>query len=164
MSPLFHCPKNMNMIKEEFIRNLAEQHIAGTDKFIVEVKVKPGNRIMVFVDADNGVTIDDCVKLSRFIESNLDRNTEDFELEVSSAGLDFPLTSARQFKKNIGKEVKVILKGGITKTGMLTNISDNEIEITETITERINKKKEVRKVPVSLALDQVKETRLVIHI
>ena len=164
MSPLFHCPKNMNMIKEEFIRNLAEQHIAGTGKFIVEVKVKPGNRIMVFVDADNGVTIDDCVKLSRFIESNLDRNTEDFELEVSSAGLDFPLTSARQFKKNIGKEVKVILKGGITKTGLLTSISDNEIEITETITERINKKKEVRKVPVSLALDQVKETRLVIHI
>jgi len=152
------------MIKEEFIRNLAEQHIAGTGKFIVEVKVKPGNRIMVFVDADNGVTIDDCVKLSRFIESNLDRNTEDFELEVSSAGLDFPLTSARQFKKNIGKEVKVILKGGITKTGLLTSISDNEIEITETITERINKKKEVRKVPVSLALDQVKETRLVIHI
>ena len=152
------------MIKEEFIRNLAEQHIVGTDKFIVEVKVKQGNRIMVFMDADNGVTIDDCVKLSRLIESNLDRNTEDFELEVSSAGLDFPLTSARQFKKNIGKEVKVILKGGITKTGMLTNISDNEIEITETITERINKKKEVRKVPVSLALDQVKETRLVIHI
>jgi ribosome maturation factor RimP len=152
------------MIKEEFIRSLAEQHIAGTDKFIVDVKVKQGNRILVFVDADNGVTIADCAKLSRFIESNLDRNTEDFDLEVSSAGLDLPLILARQYKKNMGREVKVILKSGLVKTGILTNISEKELEITETIIEKINKKKEIRKVPVSLEFDQVKETRLVIHI
>lgn len=152
------------MIKEEFIRSLAEQHIAGTDKFIVDVKVKHGNHIMVFMDADNGVSISDCAQLSRFIESNLDRNTEDFDLEVSSAGLDFPLTLTRQYKKNIGKEVKVILKNGLVKIGTLTNISNNEFEITKTIIEKINKKKEIRKLPVLLAFDQVKETKLVIHI
>jgi len=152
------------MIKEEFIRNLAEQHIKGTDKFITSVRVKPGNRIMIFMDADSSVSIADCAQLSRFIESNLDRNAEDFDLEVSSSGLDFPLVLHRQYKKNIGKEVKVILKNGIVKKGILSNITETEIEITETIIEKENKKKVIKKVPVSLAFEQIKETLLVINI
>jgi ribosome maturation factor RimP len=152
------------MISEEYIKSLALQHLEGTDKFLTSVRVRPGNRIMIFMDADSNVSIADCAQLSRFIESNLDRNAEDFDIDVSSAGLDFPLTMERQYRKNIGREVKVVLKNGSVRTGTLTNISGKEIEITETMIEKINKKKEIRKLPVLLVFDQIKETRLVINI
>lgn len=152
------------MIKEEYIKSLAAEHLKDTNKFIVSVKVKPGNKIMVFIDADSNVSISDCIQLSRFIESHLDREKEDFDLEVSSAGIDFPLSMERQYKKNIGKDVKVTLTDGATKKGLLSSFSDQGIEIVETIIEKINKKKEVIKVPVFLKFEQIKETRLEIKI
>jgi ribosome maturation factor RimP len=152
------------MIKEEYIKSLAEEHLKDTDKFPVLVKVKPGNKIMVFIDADGSVTISDCIQLSRFIESHLDREKEDFELEVSSAGLDFPLSMERQYKKNIGREVKVTLIDGTVKKGLLSSLSDQGIEIIETVVEKKNKKKEITKVPVSLKFEQIKETKLEIKI
>jgi len=119
---------------------------------------------MVFIDADSSVSISDCAQLSRFIESHLDRETEDFDMEVSSAGLDFPIVLERQYKKNIGREVKVTLVDGTVKKGMLTSSSAQGIEITETVIEKKNKKKEITKVLVSLTFEQIKETRLEIKI
>ena len=148
------------MITEEQVIKLAEEHIAGSDKFIVSVKVKPGNKIAVFIDADSAVLIDDCIKLSRFIESQLDRDKEDFELDVSSAGLDSPIKLERQYKKNIGKQVKVVLKNGVVKVGMLAAVTDKGFELTETIKE---KKKEVQKVNTTFTFSEVKETRIVIN-
>ncbi len=148
------------MITEEQVIKLAEQHNAGSDKFIVSVKVKPGNKIAVFIDADSSVLIADCIKLSRFIESQLDREKEDFELDVSSAGLDSPLKLERQYKKNIGKQVKVVLKNGALKVGMLAAVTDKGFELMETIKE---KKKEVRKVNTTFTFSEVKETRIVIN-
>jgi ribosome maturation factor RimP len=151
------------MISEDLIKTLTEQHIAGSDKFVVSVKVKQGNKIAVFIDADNAVSIDDCIKLSRFIESQLDRETEDFELDVSSAGLDLPLKMERQYKKNIGKEIKVVLKNGTVKIGKLNSVSKDGFELTETITEKIIKKRETRIISTQCAFDEVKETRIVIN-
>jgi ribosome maturation factor RimP len=151
------------VITEEQVIKLAEQHIAGSDKFIVSVKVKPGNKIAVFIDADSSVLIDDCIKLSRFIESQLDREKEDFELDVSSAGLDSPLKLERQYKKNIGKQIKVILKNGALKVGKLAAISKEGFEITETIAEKKNKKKETQNINTAFAFSEVKETRIVIN-
>ncbi|NTW32887.1 MAG: hypothetical protein HGB12_09715, partial [Bacteroidetes bacterium] len=74
---------NKSMITEALIKNLAEQHISGTDKFVVSIKIKPGNKIFIFIDADSHITIADCVSLSKFIESQFDRDIEDFEIEVS---------------------------------------------------------------------------------
>lgn len=108
------------MIKQELIENLVSD--ALTDEyFIVQVSVKKGNVIDVIIDGDNGVAIQKCVEVSRQIEQNLDRETEDFELTVSSAGLSNPFLVYRQYLKNIGKEVEV-------KTG-------NEKPITGTIKE-----------------------------
>jgi len=152
------------MIKEKYIKSLAEEHFKDTDKFLVSVKVKPGNKIMVFIDADSSISISDCVQLSRFIESHLDREKEDFEMDVSSAGLDFPLSLERQYKKNIGREVKVTLVDGTVKKGLLSSLSDQGIEISETVVEKKNKKKEITKVPVFLMFEQIKETRLEIKI
>jgi ribosome maturation factor RimP len=152
------------MIKEKDIKSIVEAHFRDTDKFLVSVKVKPGNKIMVFIDADSSVSISDCAQLSRFIESHLDRETEDFDMEVSSAGLDFPIVLERQYKKNIGRDVKVTLIDGIVKKGLLTSSSAQGIEITETVIEKKNKKKEITKVLVSLTFEQIKETRLEIKI
>jgi ribosome maturation factor RimP len=148
------------VITEEQIIKLTEQHIAGTDKFVVSVKVRPGNKIAVFMDADSNVSIADCAQLSRFIEAQLNRNKEDFELDVSSAGLDSPLKLERQFKKNIGKQIKVVLKNGTVMVGMLAAVSADGFEFTETIK---GKKKEIKKVNIAFALSEVKETRIVIN-
>lgn len=152
------------MIKEEHIRNIAEQHLAGTDKFIVSVKVKPGNKIIIFIDADSSVSISDCAQLSRFVESSLDRGQEDFDLEVSSAGLDYPLMLQRQYKKNTGREVKVILKNGNVKTGFLNGADENGFEISKSVTERINNKKEKIIITETLSFAEIKETRILIKI
>jgi ribosome maturation factor RimP len=159
-SPL-SLPENIGMIKEEFIRNLSEQHLGATDKFIVSIKVTAGNNIRIFIDADNGVAISDCAQLSRFIESNLNLSNEIFDLEVSSAGLDSPLVQPRQYKKNIGREVKVKLKSGAEIKGTLTGISENGFEITTVTTEKINKKKVLTTAILLPAFDEVKETKLV---
>ena len=150
------------MIKEEYIRSLVEQHLAATDKFIVSIKVTAGNNIRVFIDADSNVSISDCIQLSRFIESQLNTANEVFELFVSSAGLDSPLLFGRQYKKNIGRNVNVLLIDGTKRTGALTDVNDRGFELTETVTEKIKNKREIKRTPVFLAFEQVQETRLVI--
>jgi len=152
------------MIKEEYIKELVEKHLEGTDQFPVSVKVKPGNKIMVYIDADSSIAISNCIQLSRYIESMLDRDKEDFELEVSSAGLDFPLTLKRQYIKNKGREVQLLLKNGMKETGILTEITDNGVEITKTSIEKINKKKEILKKTFSFTFDEIKETKIVVNI
>ena len=98
------------MIEKIKILELVNQALEGTDKFLVNLKVTPDNRI--YVDGDNGVTIDDCIELSRAIESRLDRDEEDFALDVSSAGADQPLKLTRQMVKNIGREVEAMTFDG----------------------------------------------------
>jgi ribosome maturation factor RimP len=89
----------MKMVEKTNILELVEEHLKGTDKFPVEVQIKGNNIITVIIDGDTGVTIDDCIRLSKHIESKLDRDTEDFELRVSSFGADKPLKMKRQYKK-----------------------------------------------------------------
>ena len=102
--------------------------------FLVETSVKPTNNIKVFVDADQGAAIDQLSKINRalykWVEENLFPNG-DFSIEVSSPGLDEPLKLERQYLKNIGRVVEVLLKDGIKKEGKLISISENEIVIEE---------------------------------
>ena len=114
-------------MKIEDLRQLVENHFAGTDKFLVDILVKPGNRIYVFIDGDHGVMIADCVEVSRLLESSLDRETEDFELNVSSAGADQPMKLPRQYTKNIGRSLQVKLAEDKTVTGKLEAVTENGI-------------------------------------
>lgn len=113
------------MIEKEFIKNIVDTALTDTSMFLVDVSINPGNVIIVEVDDDEGVSIDDCVKLSKTIESNLDREAEDFELEVGSAGLTSPLKIPRQYKKYEGSEVEVLLTKGLKLKGSLAS-SDEE--------------------------------------
>jgi ribosome maturation factor RimP len=87
------------MIKKQVIIDLIESHFLGTDKFIVDVKVLAGNKIEIYIDAPKHIVIADCVELSRYVESNLDREKEDFELQVSSPGATESFKVIHQYKK-----------------------------------------------------------------
>jgi ribosome maturation factor RimP len=109
----------MNMIEKEVIIRLAETHLATSECYLVEVSVEPDSRITVEIDHDTAVGIDDCVALSRYIEEHLDRDAEDFELEVGSAGISAPFKIVRQYVKNRGNEVEMWLGNGKKLTGTL---------------------------------------------
>ena len=117
------------MIDKQEITSIIEEQLNESDLFLVEVTVTPDNRIIVDVDSDDSVSIDDCAALSRAIESRFDRDVEDFELEVGSCGITAPFKVLRQYRKNIGNEVEVILKKGMKIEGVLDTVSDNSITL-----------------------------------
>lgn len=115
------------MITPEQIENLVQDKIAGTELFLVGAKVSPGNKIVVLVDKFSGIGIDDCVEISRHIEGSLDREAEDFELQVSSPGLDAPFMVPQQYQKYVGKEVEVLTQKGNKIKGKLKQVEKEHI-------------------------------------
>jgi ribosome maturation factor RimP len=135
------------MIKQEFIEKLVSEALTE-EYFIVQVIVKKGNVIDVVIDGDNGVAIQKCVDVSRQIEQNLDRETEDFELTVSSAGLSNPFLVYRQYIKNIGKNIEVITNNEKPLVGTLVRVDKEGFELETSTLEKEegkNKKVEVKK-------------------
>lgn len=119
------------MISEEYIEKIVNQCFEGTDKFLLSIDVKINNLVEIFIDGDTDVAIKDCVELSRYIEQNLDRDQEDFELRVSSAGLDRPFECLRQYQKYMKRKIEVedIEEKKLTGTLMACNESGIEIEV-----------------------------------
>ena len=117
------------MINKEQITRLVEEAIGDSDLFLVEVKVKPANVIEVYVDADSAVNIDQCVAISRFVESKMDRDAEDFELSVFSWGLSGALKMDRQLQKYVGKDVDVKTKEQGKFQGKLVRFDSEKVEI-----------------------------------
>jgi ribosome maturation factor RimP len=151
------------MISKQKIADLIEEYLTGTDKFLVEFSVSTSNQIIVFIDGDNGVTIEDCIALSRKIESNLDREIEDFELNVSSGGLDIGLRVNRQYVNNIGRMVDVKLNDGTKFTGDLKAVDDHAITL-ELLPGKKKKKTDEIIDPVKIIeFKDIKETKVVIN-
>lgn len=117
------------MIDKLHVMNVISETLAGSDKFLVDLKISSDNRINVAIDGDNGITIDDCIELSRAIEDSLDRDAEDFELNVASAGLDSPLKLKRQYRKNVGRDLTVTTFEGETVEGQLVEADDEHITL-----------------------------------
>ncbi|MCE5347282.1 MAG: ribosome assembly cofactor RimP [Bacteroidales bacterium] len=149
------------MIEKSKIQDLVKEFIKGTELFIVAVKVSSSNKITVLADTMEGITIDECVDIHRHIESNLDRDIEDFELQVSSPGLDLPFGVIEQYYKNEGKKVEVIDNDGSKYSGILKNVTNGGFEL-ETELKIKGKPKEVK--DISFNLDQVKSVRIVLTI
>jgi len=151
------------MINKEYITALINEHLEGTDQFVVNMSIGTDNKISVYIDGDTGVTIDDCVSLSRAIEHQLDREEEDFALNISSAGIDQPFELLRQYVKNIGRPVEVLFNDGSKKRGILQAADNNEIVIAEP---KKNKNKKSKKMvagePVKLQMADIKQTKAII--
>jgi ribosome maturation factor RimP len=111
------------------IENIIKDYLEGQPIFLVEVQVKKGNVINVFIDSDKGVTIDECVKINRLIESKFDRDVEDYELRVSSPGIERPFVMNRQYNKYLNREIMVTTRDDIKREGILKSISKENIEI-----------------------------------
>lgn len=120
------------MIKADELKNSVEDHLQGTDMFVVDIKVKTGNNITILLDRDSGIRIDDCIKLTRFIESQYDREVEDYSLVVSSAGIGQPLKLLRQYLKIIGKEIDVELNDKTVLKAILLAADDEKIVVKTT--------------------------------
>jgi len=149
------------MIEPITIQNLVDDYLNDGDMFMVEFTVKQGNKISVYLDSDKAITITDCINVSRHIESNLDRDKEDFELKVSSYGIDQPYKLMRQYKKNIGKLVSVGLNDGEQYTGRLLQVSNDEFIVKPEKPGEKTKKQKMDQ-PRTFAFSQVKETKGVI--
>ena len=153
------------MIDKRVIEQLVEEKLASSSNYLVSVEVQPGNIIVVEIDNDDAVSIDDCVELSRYIEEHLDRNAEDFELEVGSAGITSPFKVLRQYKKNIGNEVEVLTKNGVKLTGLLKSADEEGFVVT--VTKQVKPEGAKRKVTIEEDLpytyNEIKYTKYLIR-
>lgn len=153
------------MIDKQMVIQLAEEKLASSGNYLVDVEIQPGNVIIVEIDNDEAVCIDDCVELSRFIEEHLDRDSEDFELEVGSAGITSPFKILRQYQKNIGKEVEVLLASGMKLTGILKSADENGIVLT--VEKQVKPEGAKRKITVEENLaythNEIKSTKYLIR-
>ncbi len=143
----------IQMINKKTIEQIVEKELEDKDIELIDVQVNSSNIIKVYLDSENGVSINDCVVISRSIEGKLDRDKEDFELEVSSYGLFSPFKILLHYKKNVGKEVEIYLNEGKNFKGVLNkfalNTQKNDIEYIE-IVQKIKKKLEGKKKKVEV--------------
>jgi ribosome maturation factor RimP len=142
------------MIDKEQVATLCEEALAGTDRFLVEVKVKPSNVIEVYIDSDTAVNIDHCAELSRFVNEKLDRDVEDYELSVLSWGLSGALKMDRQLQKYVGKDVEVKTKEMGKMQGKLVGFDAEKVEIMPA-PKKASKKKPAEE-PVNLFFERKK--------
>ena len=121
------------MIEKNVVTRIVEEWLDGKDYFLVDVSVSPDDKIVVEIDHADGVWIDDCVDLSRYIESRLSREDEDYELEVGSAGIGQPFKVLKQYQIYIGKEVEVMDNTGKKWKGVLADANEENFTVTMTV-------------------------------
>ncbi|WP_199117238.1 ribosome assembly cofactor RimP [Pedobacter sp. ASV28] len=148
---------------ENRVSALVEEKIADRpDLFLVDVKMLPNNKLIIHVDGDNGISIKDCVAISRHVGFHLEEeNTIEtaYNLEVSSPGVGEPLKLNRQYLKNIGRTLSIKLGNGSQKEGKLLEVNDNSITIEEEVKE---KGKKVQLVNSQIELNDITETKVLI--
>ena len=145
------------MIDKFKVLDIVKDVLEGSDKYLVNMKITPDNRIFVDLDGDNGINIDDCIEVSRAIENSLNRDEEDFELNVSSAGADSPLKMPRQYRRHVGRELSVEPFEGAKVEGVLTEAGDRQF----TIKTKGSKKEPSQE--LTFAYEDVKTARVLIR-
>ncbi len=152
------------MISKQKIEELVSQWLQGKDYFLVDIAISSDNKIVVEIDHADGVWIDDCVELSRFIEERLDRDEEDFELEVGSAGLGQPFKVEQQYQNHIGKEVEVMQADGKKVKGILRSVEGRQftVSVKEKVKVEGKKRPELQDVDHQYDMDEVKYTKYLI--
>ena len=139
------------MIDKNVVKKLVDEWLQDQEYFLVDIEISPDNRIVVEIDHADGVWIEDCVALSRYIEERLSRDDEDYELEVGSAGLGQPFKVPQQYINFVGKEVEVLDADGIKVKGILKAVDGNDFTVG--VEEKV--KVEGKKRPVKMEVDHV---------
>ena len=152
------------MISKTTIIELINDKLEEDGYYLVSAEVKPSNSIVVFIDGDNGVPIEYCVKISRLIENSFDRDVEDFSLEVSSAGIGQPFKVIRQYLKNVGKEIEVMTNDKVKIVGILTEASESGFQVKEEKMVKLEgkRKKELQIIVHQFNFEDVKSVKEII--
>ena len=152
------------MIDRNVVSGIVNEWLEDKEYFLVDIEVTPDNKIVVEIDHAEGVWIDDCVELSRFIESKLNREEEDFELEVGSAGIGQPFKVLQQYLIHIGKEVEVLTREGKKMAGILKDA--NEVNFTLTIQRKVKlegaKRPKLVDEDITFVYSEIKYTKYII--
>ena len=152
------------MINKDTVRSIVEEWLDGKEYFLVDIEISPDDRIVVEIDHADGVWIEDCVELSRFIEDHLSRDEEDYELEVGSAGLGQPFKVAQQYHCFVGKDVEVLDADGKKYKGVLKAVEGNDFTVTVQEKQKVEGKKRPQLVDTdhTFQMDKVKYTKYLI--
>lgn len=152
------------MIDKNVVRSLVEDWLKDKEYFLVDVEISPDDKIVVEIDHVDGVWIEDCVQLSRYIEDHLSRDEEDYELEVGSAGLGQPFKVAQQYVNYVGKEVEVLDAAGKKYRGLLKSVDGRDFIVTvkEKIKKEGAKRPTLEDVDKTFNMDEVKYTKYLI--
>lgn len=153
------------MINKDTVRSIVEEWLDGKEYFLVDIEISPDDRIVVEIDHADGVWIEDCVELSRFIEDHLSRDEEDYELEVGSAGLGQPFKVAQQYHCFVGKDVEVLDADGKKYKGVLKAVEGNDFTVTVQEKQKVEGKKHPQLVDTdhTFQMDKVKYTKYLIN-
>jgi len=150
------------MLNFSEIEKIVADYCKQKDIYVTSFKLTSSNKLSVFIDSFKGLTISDCSELSRYIESKVDREIEDYELEVSSAGLTEPFTVKEQYIKNKGEKIETTLNTGAKIVGILTDVKEDEIvvETEKKINVEGKKKKQLLKEISILKYKEIKTSKL----
>lgn len=153
------------MINKDTVRSIVEEWLDGKEYFLVDIEISPDDRIVVEIDHADGVWIEDCVELSRFIEDHLSRDEEGYELEVGSAGLGQPFKVAQQYHCFVGKDVEVLDADGKKYKGVLKAVEGNDFTVTVQEKQKVEGKKRPQLVETdyTFQMDKVKYTKYLIN-
>ena len=152
------------MKTEEYIKSIINEETGKLNLLLIDVKINSSTMINVYIDSMKGVTIEECALLSALIKERLNKYIDDYALEVSSPGLDKPLILPVQYEKNLGRSLDIVTKDGLKKTGKLTNVLENAIEIESEVMEKNKygkKKKYIIKKHV-FAFTEIKSAKVVV--
>ncbi len=154
------------MINKATVQQAVEEWLQGKDYFLVDINISADDRIVVEIDHADGVWIEDCADLSRFIEERVSREEEDYELEVGSAGLGQPFKILRQYEIHVGKEVETLAKDGKKYRGTLLSVDPEgfELGVMQKVKEEGKKRPVNKEVPIRFAYGDVTYTKYLIKI
>ena len=152
------------MISKDTVKKIDEERLEDKDNFPVNIEISPDDKIVVEIDHADGVWIEDCVELSRFIEEHLSRDEEDYELEVGSAGLGQPFKVPQQYECFVGKDVEVLDGDGKKYKGLLKSVDGNDFVVTtqEKVKVEGKKRPQLMDVDHTFQMDKVKYTKYLI--
>ena len=153
------------MINKDTVRSIVEEWLDGKEYFLVDIEISPDDRIVVEIDHADGVWIEDCVALSRYIEDHLSRDEEDYELEVGSAGLGQPFKVPQQYHCFVGKDVEVLDADGKKYKGVLKSVDGGDFTVTVEEKQKVEGKKRPQLVDTdhTFQMDKVKYTKYLIN-
>jgi ribosome maturation factor RimP len=151
------------VFEKEKIVELTQTKLSAFEAFLVDVVISPGNKIVIEIDSPQGISIGQCAELNRFLNAELDNEANEFELTVSSPGLEKPFKVYDQYKKNIDRQIKVRTVEGKEFEAKLKEVNENGILLHQRTKEKNEKnKKEWVEKDIQLPFSQIKETRVIL--